>query len=722
MDYRYTWLRDSALTLNALCALGFTDEAEAYMAWLKRTTAGRARDLQIMYGVGGERFLPEVELDHLEGYRGSRPVRVGNGAYKQFQLDVFGELLDTVWVYRQHGGEIDDVFWEFLGRVAGAVIDRWSEPDQGIWEIRGDPKHFTYSKVMAWVALDRVVRLAELDGREGAVEEWRRVRDEIRALVERDGVHPDTGAFTQSFGDGGKHDASNLMIPIVGFVTHDDPRARATSERIVAELSADGFVYRYLTAGGDNRVVVDEATRKRRAALDAVGPFATRDPADVRWLLCGRGRPVSAGSSPYTVSVDENRAQVLYQDIEASRVVAEERWEELGYEAIPHPWFEPTPDLATACCLDELRLALGIEELDRYRAAGSDAADAAVEALGALRPELSELGAAGELAGRLAARGFTTPVVLVGGERRAPDHRHPLPTGERLGRFALLAVTAEREGLYVSLTRIVSFGSPPRELERAVRAAAEVDAAVLCASRPGATLGELFDVLARAYEKQGFPEEEDAGRRAFGPLELQRRADQAVLAGLDLAQVEALHRHHPGAEQDVVRFLVADRQVVDADEPDAALDERPRRLAVERDEVLRERVALPQAAVRGLEEHPLGAARHRLRVEPVHDHAGADEHVERQRLDARPAVDEVERRVDVRPAVDAEVEPAEVHDVALRDRAHALEPHLRVAGVRDHPRPNRHAHVDDSHASQCNRATNPLHPVTKASPVATERP
>jgi alpha,alpha-trehalase len=258
-DYRYTWLRDSALTLNALFALGFTDEAEEYMAWLKRTTAGRARDLQIMYGVGGERFLPEVELDHLEGYRGSRPVRIGNGAYRQFQLDVFGELLDTVWVYRQHGGEIDETFWEFLGRVAGAVIERWSEPDQGIWEIRGDPKHFTYSKVMAWVALDRVVRLAELDGRDGALEEWRRVRDEIRVLVEQEGVDPDTGAFTQSFGDGGKHDASNLMIPIVGFVAHDDPRARATYERIVAELSADGFVYRYLTDGVDG-LSGDEAT------------------------------------------------------------------------------------------------------------------------------------------------------------------------------------------------------------------------------------------------------------------------------------------------------------------------------------------------------------------------------------------------------------------------------------------------------------------------------
>jgi alpha,alpha-trehalase len=250
-DYRFCWLRDSALTLNALFALGYTDEAHAYMAWLRRTTAGRARELQIMYGVGGERLLPEVELDWLEGYRGSRPVRIGNGAYSQFQLDVFGELLDTVWVYRQYGGEIDDTFWEFLGRVAGAVIDRWREPDQGIWEIRGEPRHFTYSKVMAWAALDRVVRIAELDGREGALDEWRSNRDELRGLIERDGVDPGTGAFVQSFGDGGKLDASNLMIPIVGFVGHDDSRARATFERTVSELSADGFVYRYVTDGVD---------------------------------------------------------------------------------------------------------------------------------------------------------------------------------------------------------------------------------------------------------------------------------------------------------------------------------------------------------------------------------------------------------------------------------------------------------------------------------------
>jgi Xaa-Pro aminopeptidase len=252
---------------------------------------------------------------------------------------------------------------------------------------------------------------------------------------------------------------------------------------------------------------VIEAERKRRAALEAVEPFATQDAADVRWLLCGRGRPVSAGSSPYTVVVDEERAQVLYQDIEASRVAAEERWEELGYEAVSYPWFEPAPVGSTHPDLAALRRSLAPEELDRYRAAASAAAQAFVEALGALRPELDELGAAGELAGPLVARGFTTPVVLVGGERRAPVHRHPLPTRERLGRFALLAVTAERDGLYVSLTRLVSFGRSPQELERVVRAAAEVDAAVLAASRPGATLGELFDVLARSYAEQGFPEE-----------------------------------------------------------------------------------------------------------------------------------------------------------------------------------------------------------------------
>jgi alpha,alpha-trehalase len=249
-DYRFSWLRDSALTLNALFALGYVEEAHAYMNWLVRTTAGRATELQIMYGVGGERLLPEVELDWLEGYRGSRPVRIGNGAAQQFQLDTFGELLDTAWLYRRHDGEIDEIFWDFLSRVGGVVLERWREPDQGIWEIRGEPRHFVHSKVMAWVALDRLVRLAKLDGREGDLESWRAARDEIRELIEREGVDPASQSFVQSFGSQAL-DASNLMIPIVGFVPHEDPRARATAHRIADELSADGFVYRYVTDGVD---------------------------------------------------------------------------------------------------------------------------------------------------------------------------------------------------------------------------------------------------------------------------------------------------------------------------------------------------------------------------------------------------------------------------------------------------------------------------------------
>ncbi|RDI74418.1 Glucoamylase/glycosyl hydrolase-related protein [Gaiella occulta] len=249
-DYRYSWLRDSALALDALFALGYDEEAHAYMAWLRRTTAGRAEDLQIMYGLGGERFLPEVELTQLEGYRGSKPVRIGNAAAGQFQLDVYGELLDTACRYAERGGAVDDVFWQFLTEVGGEVSARWRLPDQGIWEIRGEPRHFTYSKVMAWVAFDRLVRIAEIGGRDGPLDTWRAERDAIRALVEAEGVDEATGAFTQSFGSPAL-DASNLMIPIVGFVPWDDPRARATFERISSELSRDGFVYRYVTDGVD---------------------------------------------------------------------------------------------------------------------------------------------------------------------------------------------------------------------------------------------------------------------------------------------------------------------------------------------------------------------------------------------------------------------------------------------------------------------------------------
>jgi len=252
---------------------------------------------------------------------------------------------------------------------------------------------------------------------------------------------------------------------------------------------------------------VSEAERKRRAAVEAVGPFATNDPADVRWLLCGRGRPVSAGTSPYTVEVTETDARVWYQDIERSRVEEEERWDELGYEPTAYPWFEALPVRTTAPRLQPLRLDLGPEEVERYRSAAADAASALAGLLRSLDPAQHELAVAGTVAGRLHGLGFTTPVVLVGGEQRAPVHRHPLPTEARLGRFALIAFSAERDGLYVSMTRIVSFGEPPSALARAVGAAAEVDAAVLDAARPGRTLGELFDVIAEAYEAVGLPGE-----------------------------------------------------------------------------------------------------------------------------------------------------------------------------------------------------------------------
>ena len=250
-DYRYSWLRDSALTVNALFMLGYKDEARDYVTWLKRTTAGSAKALQIMYGAGGERFLPEVELDHLDGYRGSRPVRVGNGAASQFQLDVYGEVLDAAWHYRRNGGEIDDVFWDFLCRVGDAVIERWEQPDSGIWEIRGELRHFVSSKVMAWVALDRLARIAEADDRDGDVDAWKKACKAIREAVDERGVDPETNAFRQYFGDDGRADAANLLIPIVGFVEFDDPRAKATIELVSKELATDGFVRRYVTDGMD---------------------------------------------------------------------------------------------------------------------------------------------------------------------------------------------------------------------------------------------------------------------------------------------------------------------------------------------------------------------------------------------------------------------------------------------------------------------------------------
>jgi Xaa-Pro aminopeptidase len=267
---------------------------------------------------------------------------------------------------------------------------------------------------------------------------------------------------------------------------------------------------------------LSEAERKRRAAFEAAGGAALVVSAaeNVRWLLCGRGRPVDVGSSDYTIVLRDGSAFALYADIEGSRVESEERLGELGYEPVPFPWHEGR-DVTVARLAGEgvlsdgelerdlapHRQALGEEEVERYRSAGADAATAFVEALGTLRPELTELEAAAQLVAAAERRDLVSRVNLVAGEERQPVHRHPLPTSAPLGRHALLAFTVERDGLHVSMTRIVSFGPPPERLGELVRTSAEVDAAVISASRPGVTHGELFEVLADAYERAGFPQE-----------------------------------------------------------------------------------------------------------------------------------------------------------------------------------------------------------------------
>ncbi|MGH2348517.1 MAG: glycoside hydrolase family 15 protein [bacterium] len=248
-DYRFAWLRDAAMNLYALYLVGRSSEAEAFMAWLKRTTAGRVEDLQIVYGVGGERLLPEIELTGMDGYRGSRPVRIGNRAAEQFQLDVYGFLLDTAWLYHKHGGTIDPVFWEFLSAGVDAVGERWTLPDSGIWEVRGEPQHFTSSKLMAWVAVDRAVRLARALGYPADGARWKSLRREIRRRIETEGIDPATGAFVQAFGS--RHvDASLLLIPLVRFLPPHDPRVRNTLARVERDLTQDGLVYRYRTDDG----------------------------------------------------------------------------------------------------------------------------------------------------------------------------------------------------------------------------------------------------------------------------------------------------------------------------------------------------------------------------------------------------------------------------------------------------------------------------------------
>jgi GH15 family glucan-1,4-alpha-glucosidase len=243
-DYRFCWLRDATLTLLAFLNGGYLQEARAWRTWLLRAAAGDPAAVQIMYGVAGERRLAELELDWLPGYEGSRPVRVGNAASGQFQLDVFGEVMDALHQGREHDLEKSTAAWSLQRRMLGFLEDAWKEPDEGIWEVRGPRRHFTHSKVMAWVAFDRGIQAVERFGRVGPVARWREVRSEIHEEVCEQGFDVELNSFTQSYGSQ-RLDASLLVIPLVGFLPADDPRVIGTVAAVQQRLMRDGFVYRY---------------------------------------------------------------------------------------------------------------------------------------------------------------------------------------------------------------------------------------------------------------------------------------------------------------------------------------------------------------------------------------------------------------------------------------------------------------------------------------------
>jgi GH15 family glucan-1,4-alpha-glucosidase len=252
-DYRYTWVRDASLTMEALWVAACPDEANKFFAFLADAAASqlhRGTDLQIMFGIGGERDLTERELPHLSGWRQSRPVRVGNGAWNQRQVDVYGELLGAAQRLVDQLGELDPVTREFLIAAADTAAVRWKEKDQGIWEIRGEPRDFLYSKLMCWVALDRAIALAEPLGARDRVEGWATARDEIRMAIVEHGWSDRAGAFTQAFGSD-ELDASNLMLAITGFLPGDDPQMKATIDATATRLTDErGLVYRYRAQDG----------------------------------------------------------------------------------------------------------------------------------------------------------------------------------------------------------------------------------------------------------------------------------------------------------------------------------------------------------------------------------------------------------------------------------------------------------------------------------------
>ena len=256
-DYRYCWLRDSVLALQALIAAEYVDEAMAFRDFLLHTATGDPSKLQIMYAIAGERRLTEFELPELPGYEGSRPVRVGNAASEQFQLDVYGEVLNVAYLGVQLRGRIEPRLWPRWRNAIEYVETIWREPDDGIWESRGPRRHYTYSKVMAWVVFDRAVRLAEEFDLESPLERWRLTRDEIHQEICERGYDRERRTFTQYYGSS-ELDASVLNIPLVGFLPGSDERVTGTIDAIVRELGRDGFVSRYSTSATDDGLTGDE--------------------------------------------------------------------------------------------------------------------------------------------------------------------------------------------------------------------------------------------------------------------------------------------------------------------------------------------------------------------------------------------------------------------------------------------------------------------------------
>ncbi|MEO7851931.1 MAG: glycoside hydrolase family 15 protein [Rubrivivax sp.] len=280
-DYRFCWLRDATFTLNALLLAGYVDEALAWREWLLHAVAGSPADLQIMYSVTGQRRLDESELPWLPGYLGAAPVRIGNAASKQFQLDVFGEVMDSLHLARSAGMVAEHDAWQLQLALLKFLSEHWQDPDEGIWEVRGPRQHFTHSKVMAWVAFDRAVKAVEVFGLEGPVDEWRRTRDQIHEQVCTRGFDSQRNTFVQYYG-GTELDASLLLIAQVGFMASDDPRLLGTIDAITRGLAVDGLLLRYATSSGVDNLPPGEGVFLACSfwLVDALAVTGQRDAAE----------------------------------------------------------------------------------------------------------------------------------------------------------------------------------------------------------------------------------------------------------------------------------------------------------------------------------------------------------------------------------------------------------------------------------------------------------